>query len=960
MNWTFISDNLLTRWSKIVNPKKPLPENPRPNFQRKKWINLNGLWDFAITKRNDYSNFIEKGEILVPFPIESALSGVRRLLKPDENLIYVRDFEISSSWTNGKVILHFGAVDWQARVFVNSNYIGSHKGGYTPFSFDISKYVLFDESNTLEVHVFDPTNKGRQERGKQVLKPWAVFYTAVSGIWQTVWLECVPEVHVESITITPKVDTSSVIISNFCSSANVKDFEICYSIFYKGKKIEERKSKINSSEIIKLSNAYLWSPKEPNIYDLEIELIKENETIDKVTSYFGLRKIEYKKDENGYFRIVGETPFSLREANAPGGGASLPGPYVHAYVINSSGAILYANDMGKYGAQKYPPIALMDREEVFLQVVVFKCSSLVLYNCIEPDKVKPAVGLRFIVNDIRSHSEPESYGVTLNPYLYNGHVAMIFVPPKVPVEVIMYFSYEEQPLATLINASSSYPTGIGYVLSEGECISFTPYNYAKDFYWLTCYYVNKAASNYISDNFVWRLNTANEYLLEAKNAFVNHAYSVFWDYSIKAWLEVWRLYKDVKSALRDAGRAFVLFCFILLPSVILMERLIQFSTGNKKLLFILIVVAVIFALSYHIHPGLRIVPNPLMTAIGVAILSLTIPLTYIIISKVFSILRGYRLETIGRHFTEMGRGQAMWLALNMGCGHAKKRPIRTMLNLTLMVITTASLVSLTSFSSEVAIKPTITFTGQTNYPGVLIISEMGSDPIQPQIVEALRIEYGNKAIIAPRAYGWSGSVGTSLAAWKIFWNIEYEGKHDNRGILTVLGLTPEESMVSGLDKALIDGTWFTEANENDYVCIISDQTAQRLGIFNLTQPIHIKWEGMDYKVIGIFDSNLVNSILDLDQNPLVPPDIWSSPYQDVSVVRVNSANTIFIPYENALSLGFQVYSVGIAFHEESYQEINEKAIEMLKRFRRLTYVGCLLYTSPSPRDLSTSRMPSSA
>ena len=303
MKWQIVNDDLLTKWGKNVNPKFPLPEYPRPNFQREKWINLNGIWDYAITKRNNYSTFIDKGEIVVPFPIESALSGVRRLLKPDENLIYVRDFEISSSWTNGKVILHFGAVDWQARVFVNSNYIGSHKGGYTPFSFDISKYVLFDESNTLEVHVFDPTNKGRQERGKQVLKPWAVFYTAVSGIWQTVWLEYVPEVHVESITITPKVDSNSVIISNFCSNANVTNYEICYSVFFKGRKIEERASKINSSETIKLSNIHLWSPKDPNLYDLEVELVKQNETLDRVKSYFGVRKIEYKKDENGILRF---------------------------------------------------------------------------------------------------------------------------------------------------------------------------------------------------------------------------------------------------------------------------------------------------------------------------------------------------------------------------------------------------------------------------------------------------------------------------------------------------------------------------------------------------------------------------------------------------------------------------------------------------------------------------------
>ncbi|MHA1399079.1 MAG: glycoside hydrolase family 2 protein [Candidatus Heimdallarchaeaceae archaeon] len=301
-DWKVIEDNLLTKWAKKVDPVLPFPEYPRPQFKRKEWLNLNGIWDFSIKEIRKSSEEIDVGKILVPFPIESALSGVKKSLKPKHHLWYKRTFEIPENWKGKNILLHFGAVDWETSVWVNDVYMGSHKGGYTPFPFDITEAIDYEGTNSLSVRVWDPTNKGRQERGKQTLKPWLVFYTAISGIWQTVWLEPVPKTSISSAIYTSDIDAETLDIRVICKNIREED-KIELTIKEKGKEILTEQIEHNSKSSLHLPNLKLWSPKNPFLYDLSIEIIRDGETIDAVESYFAMRKISYGRDNNGFLRF---------------------------------------------------------------------------------------------------------------------------------------------------------------------------------------------------------------------------------------------------------------------------------------------------------------------------------------------------------------------------------------------------------------------------------------------------------------------------------------------------------------------------------------------------------------------------------------------------------------------------------------------------------------------------------
>ena len=277
-----------TRWAKEVSPANALKEYPRPQLTRTNWTNLNGLWQYAITAKDAAkpSNF--EGQILVPYPIESALSGVKKSLKADQNQWYKRTFNHGPK-QGEKTLLNFGAVDWEATVFINGTVVGSHKGGYTAFTLDITS-ALKNGENEILVKVYDPTDQGYQPHGKQVSSPANIYYTPSSGIWQTVWLETVPVDYIQSLKITPDIDQSLVKVTvNSASDSEV-------SLFTGGQTI---KGKTNTPIIIPVKNAKLWSPSSPYLYDLTVTLNN-----DQVKSYFGMRKVSVAKDSKGIDRIM--------------------------------------------------------------------------------------------------------------------------------------------------------------------------------------------------------------------------------------------------------------------------------------------------------------------------------------------------------------------------------------------------------------------------------------------------------------------------------------------------------------------------------------------------------------------------------------------------------------------------------------------------------------------------------
>ena len=297
-----------TRWTDEVDQQKPWDKYPRPQMVRKNWRNLNGLWDYAIRPVEEDVPSKFDGEILVPFPVESTLSQVKKMVGEDNVLWYRTTFDVEDIQENEKLHLNFGAVDWDAKVYLNGRLAGGHKGGYTPFTVNLTPY-LKEGQQELVVRVWDPTDKGTQARGKQVQNPQGIWYTPVTGIWQTVWLETVREDHIKGLKITPNIDQKKVRL-NMETTPLSEELVLHSTIMENGEVIAESSSDLSpltkkTGLLLTIPNMKLWSPEDPFLYDLHLTLeTADGEVVDEIESYFGMRKISLGKDANGYTRIL--------------------------------------------------------------------------------------------------------------------------------------------------------------------------------------------------------------------------------------------------------------------------------------------------------------------------------------------------------------------------------------------------------------------------------------------------------------------------------------------------------------------------------------------------------------------------------------------------------------------------------------------------------------------------------
>ncbi|MDC7240392.1 MAG: glycoside hydrolase family 2 TIM barrel-domain containing protein [Spirochaetales bacterium] len=287
-----------TVWGENLDRTLPLNEYPRPNLVRERWINLNGLWEYAVTGSGE--NFPDRpdGDILVPFSIETPLSGAARALQPEKVLRYRRTFTIPGEWEGSAVRLNFEAVDWKCRCFINGRAAGEHRGGYIPFGFDISS-LLEPGENSLEVMVEDPTDSGLQQRGKQVLDPGYIYYTATSGIWQTVWLEPVPgENSIENFICLPGKEGFSVKVEAL--KRGIAEVEV----LEEGKSAGRVSGAAGESLLLPLESPRFWSPEDPFLYEVRVRLITSSgELVEEISSYTAYRHITRKAGRDGHERF---------------------------------------------------------------------------------------------------------------------------------------------------------------------------------------------------------------------------------------------------------------------------------------------------------------------------------------------------------------------------------------------------------------------------------------------------------------------------------------------------------------------------------------------------------------------------------------------------------------------------------------------------------------------------------
>ncbi|MEO9020911.1 MAG: sugar-binding domain-containing protein [Ginsengibacter sp.] len=303
-SWEIIPGHITTQWADEVNPASTLPDYPRPQMQRNNWQNLNGLWQYAIlpVSGDDAFPTTFQGNILVPFAAESALSGVGKTVGKDNILWYQRMITTPKELKGKRILLHFGAVDWRSDIYVNGKNIGRHEGGYDPFNFDITDALKKGTKQQLTVRVWDPTNDGPQPHGKQVVHPGGIWYTPVTGIWQTVWMETVPDTYIASTKQTPDLDNKTLAVNLSISNLQPGD-DINVSAWKGDEKIAEKKGS-DTSVTLSIPAAKSWSPSHPFLYDLKVTVMRKGKVVDEVKSYFAMRKISIAPDANGLQKMM--------------------------------------------------------------------------------------------------------------------------------------------------------------------------------------------------------------------------------------------------------------------------------------------------------------------------------------------------------------------------------------------------------------------------------------------------------------------------------------------------------------------------------------------------------------------------------------------------------------------------------------------------------------------------------
>ena len=303
-DWKIAGSRISTSWAEKVNPVNPLPEYPRPQMVRDGWMNLNGLWQYSILpKAAEAIPASFDGKILVPFAVESALSGVGKTVGKDSVLWYHRTFTLPKGYAKGNVLLQFGAVDWLCTVYVNGKEAGTHQGGYDPFSFDITAALNKKGNQTIAVRVWDPSDDGPQPRGKQEKNPEGIWYTPVTGIWQTVWLEAVPKTYIIAIKQTPDIDKKTLNVAATTENLLPGD-QLIFSAWKGSEKISEQIVSDKNETVLAINDPQLWSPTNPFLYDLKVMVMRKGKIADEIKSYFAMRKISIQPDVNGIERML--------------------------------------------------------------------------------------------------------------------------------------------------------------------------------------------------------------------------------------------------------------------------------------------------------------------------------------------------------------------------------------------------------------------------------------------------------------------------------------------------------------------------------------------------------------------------------------------------------------------------------------------------------------------------------
>lgn len=635
----------------------------------------------------------------------------------------------------------------------------------------------------------------------------------------------------------------------------------------------------------------------------------------------------------------------------------LGGSYrVHGYVLDHYGRIIYAPDLGIYGAgggiySGYNFLNVrIDRDPMFVKTVVFRCRSVVLFDIINPllmrqyrralhfystDIEMPPCSL--IVNEFISHSAPTFYGM-ITPRETGDNIAILFLDLETKAfEVILTTTTPEKPtqpfpMGLLINSSNINPAGFGYSPNVGV-IKLTGFEFLKD---LICVDNERAKTlvqyRMLSPSAKEYYNLARIYFEKACQELEKMNYSKAYDYLIAAWNFEANAYLEIRGLLQDLINASIVFTFMVVPFLLIFERLVFSGSGLKRALKIATLsILLVFNMSI-LHPGFALASNIAGGMLGFIALIVSIPIPVIIFSNISKYAKELKSKVLGKHFAEISRSEAFLLAISVGISNLRRRLLRTVLNLITIIIVIFSLVSFTSLSFYTGIK-SYHIRDQSPYPGMMLRQYFGMIPFSSQIISLLSTYFGDEALIAPRSWvypplsgeetlysgSWTAGLGSTGLQSGIQNSFVYGPNGTKALIRALLGLTPEESEITNIHLALTPNSrWFVKGEI--YSCIINNRMQSDLNV-SLGGKINVM--GIELTVIGIADLDILKTIVDLNGESIAPLNIQKAPVSPTqSYIPLSWDYIIIIPFDLAYNV-FNGRINTIAVKTNNFAKIND-------------------------------------
>jgi len=644
-------------------------------------------------------------------------------------------------------------------------------------------------------------------------------------------------------------------------------------------------------------------------------------------------KIVVMTDENGRFLIPHLQQTDIHQSDRY---------WIYAFKLNpETGMIEYGPDMGMYRYISTYPYAskLQTLYDEIGFVTVFKCGTVVLYDIIDPSTASTAGIIREIsVLEAVGDTQPESYGVMIYP---SEDKIVAFVPTDERIKIILRESHLGRiPLGTLLNSSEEKPFGEGYEFRAGEQYSFfnTPFQIAKSLLCLASYYASEVEKLGVSIPGM-SIEDVRQSIQKVESELVAKRYHNAYYEAIKAWRLASNLYENVRNIKTDIIGTVPFFSLILILFSILFQQLVLPIRGGKRILSLIVIFTSFLGVLYLLHPGFRLASNPLMTIIGFIILIMIIPAVGIVGFSLNSAIKRMTEKMKGLHIIEIGRTSVIGLSFSMGIENLRKRKLRTVLAMLTIILVVTSLVMFTSVSkitrtlyAEMPIKPP--------YNGVLIRQKEWVYPLDKEYVDALMMMAKEKGkIVSPRSVLYTVEPSISSEMGRISYLLQ---RGDNAvGVYAALGLVPEAKVCyPGLEASIIKGTWLMEGMR--WSCIISDYTAERLGITDV--PDKIVFLGKTFIVVGIVNSTIFDRIWDLNLQPLTPFD-HRIPEQDFMHASTNEI--LIVDYETLLSFNPEISAVSILCSEP--EEALQLAEDIYATFNHLeVWAGLLNNVADSP------------